>query len=277
MAIERLRAIFDEDADLYARARPGYPEELIRDLSATASLGPGSRVLELGPGTGQATAALLDLGVHVTAIELGANLARVLERDLGSERLDVAVSSFEDWTLPREPFDGVVAFTSWHWIDPAIRTLKAAASLSHGGALATVTTTHVRGGTAEFFDAVQGCYERWDPATPPGLRTVPADEIPADRDEVDDSALFSPAIRRRYERDVRYTTAEYVALLSTYSGHRALPTESRNGLLACIANLIDSDHQGSITKRYLYELRVAHRTSEPVDAPGGEARRRLSD
>jgi hypothetical protein len=31
----------------------------------------------------------------------------------------------------------------------------------------------------------------------------------------------------------------------------------RQGLLACIADLIDTRYQGSVTKRYLTELRVA--------------------
>jgi SAM-dependent methyltransferase len=257
MSDDELRAIFDEDAELCARARPDYPEELISDLGALASIGPGSRVVELGPGTGQATAALLGLGARVVAIELGAHLARTLERTLGSAGLETVVSSFEDWPLPHDPFDCVAAFTSWHWIDPDVRTAKVAAALRDGGALATVTTTHVAGGTQDFFDAAQSCYERWDPATPPGLRVQPAYAIPPANDEADESPLFTPATRLRYERDVTYTTEEYVALLSTYSGHRALPSASRAGLLACIRRLIDATHGGSVTKRYLYELRVA--------------------
>jgi hypothetical protein len=48
-------------------------------------------------------------------------------------------------------------------------------------------------------------------------------------------------------------------LLLTYSGHRALPPEALRGLLDCIARLIDSRHDGAITKRYLNELRLADR------------------
>src|SRR4029078_2613590 len=53
-----LRAIFDEDPERYDRARPGYPPELFDDLEALAGLAPGARVLEIGPGTGQATLTL---------------------------------------------------------------------------------------------------------------------------------------------------------------------------------------------------------------------------
>jgi hypothetical protein len=56
-----------------------------------------------------------------------------------------------------------------------------------------------------------------------------------------------------------YSTADYLDLLLTYSGHRALPTAQRIGLLDCIAQLLDRNHGGRVVKRYLTELRVARR------------------
>jgi cyclopropane fatty-acyl-phospholipid synthase-like methyltransferase len=50
-----MRGVFDEDADLYDRARPGYPAQLFDDLAELAGVGPGCRLLEIGPGTGKAT------------------------------------------------------------------------------------------------------------------------------------------------------------------------------------------------------------------------------
>ncbi len=106
-----LRTIFDEDPERYDRARPGYPAELFGDLGKLADIGPGARVAEAGPGTGQATATLVASGADVVAVELG-----------------------------RSP--------PGNWLDPAIRAAKAAAALRPGGVLATVTTVHVSGGTA---------------------------------------------------------------------------------------------------------------------------------
>ena len=42
-------------------------------------------------------------------------------------------------------------------------------------------------------------------------------------------------------------------------GHRALARPARDRLLACIAHLIEDAHGGTITKRYLTELRIAYR------------------
>ena len=71
-----LRLTFDEDAQNYDRARPGYPAELYDAVFAYSGAGPGARVLEIGPGTGQATAPFLEKGCRVTAVELGAQLSR---------------------------------------------------------------------------------------------------------------------------------------------------------------------------------------------------------
>lgn len=263
MPVEDLRGIFDEDPELYDRARPGYPDALIRALSELVEIGPGARVVEIGPGTGQATATLVAGGAHVVAVELGAALAAVLQRKLTGAPVEVVVSAFEDWQLPSEPFDTLVAFTAWHWLDPAVRAAKAGTALRPGGVLATVTTTHVLGGTEEFFTDVQNCYERWDPSTPPGLRMPRADEVPSDVDEIDDSELFLPAVRRRYHQDIVYSSRGYLELLGTYSGHRALAPERRRGLLGCVGDLIDVGYGGTVTKRYLYELRIAHRRDVP--------------
>ena len=254
---DALRGIFDEDPDLYDRARPGYPADLFADLAELAAIGPGARVVEIGPGTGQATVGLVSLDAHVVGVELGAGLAALLQRKVAS-RVEIVVGAFEDWPPPAQPFDMVAAFTSWHWLDPAVRAVRVAALLRPGGALATVTTTHVLGDSGAFFEQAQRCYERWDPNTPAGLRLVASDAVPPSLDEVDESVLFEPAVRRRYEQDVTYSTREYLDVLSTYSGHRALTAAQREGLFGCISDLIDRRHGGVVTKRYLYELRVAH-------------------
>ncbi|MEO3813245.1 class I SAM-dependent methyltransferase [Sphaerisporangium sp. B11E5] len=256
----RLRQIFDEDAELYDQARPAYPAALFQDLAELAGVRPGCRVLEIGCGTGQATLPLAEMGCEIVAVELGTEMARVARRNLARFPLvEVVTAAFEDWPLPARPFDLVFCATAFHWIDPAVRVVKSAAALRPGGTLATVTTHHVLGGTVDFFVAVQDCYERFDPATPPGLRLSPAAAIPVDGAEIEESPRFGPPVFRRHEWDVPYTTARYVDVLSTYSNHRDLPPDALAGLLGCVASLIDGRHDGHVTKRYMAELRVARR------------------
>lgn len=258
----RLSRTFDEDAELYDRVRPGYPAELYDDLAELAVAGPGRRVLEVGCGTGQATVPLAARGCRITAVEAGPSMAAVARRNLaGATAVDVVRAEFESWPLPEESFDAVVSATAFHWIYPAVRVSKAADALRLGGALAVVRTQHVRGGTEDFFIEVQHCYERFDPETPPGSRPPAAADIDGAEhaQEVARSGRFGPTVFRRYERDLTYTTAEYLELLRTYSGHRALPDAARDGLLGSIGDLIDRRYGGRVTKRYLNELGVSYK------------------
>jgi SAM-dependent methyltransferase len=253
-----LRDTFEEAPELYDRVRPGYPEELFDDLAELADVRPGSRVLELGCGTGQATAELARRGYEVVAVELGTGLADLARRKLapfGAVR--VVNAAFEAWPLPPEPFDVVFAATSFHWIDRDVRVAKSADALRPGGALAIVSTVHVAGGDEQFFVDAQACYERWDPDTPPGLRLQAAADVCTDSDELDASGRFARIAVRRYEHEQTYSAPEYRDLLLSYSGHRAMEPEARRGLLECIGRLIDERHGGRIAKRYMNELIVA--------------------
>src|SRR5262245_39407092 len=124
---ERLRTTFGEDAERYDRRRPGYPAEMYDDLAGIASLGPGSRVREIGCGTGQATLPLARREYAIVAVELSADLATVARRNLAAfPEARVVVSAFEQWPLPAEGFDAVLSATAFHWLDPEIRMAKSA-------------------------------------------------------------------------------------------------------------------------------------------------------
>ncbi|MEV6848795.1 class I SAM-dependent methyltransferase [Actinoplanes sp. NPDC051411] len=257
-----LRDTFGEDAELYDRCRPGYPPRLFADLAAPAGLGPHTRVLEIGCGTGQATLPLAELGCTIVAMDLSPDMAAVARRNLAEfPNVTVVASAFEDWPPPAEPFDAVLSATAFHWIDPNVRMRKAADLLRPGGTLGIVSTHHVAGGTDAFFAAAQRCYECFDPTTPPGLRLSTGDEIPDETAEFEQSARFGPVEFRRYRWTRSYTSPEYLDLLMTYSGHRAMAPQARDGLLACIAGLIDNDHGGRITKQYMTRLAIAHTVS----------------
>jgi 16S rRNA A1518/A1519 N6-dimethyltransferase RsmA/KsgA/DIM1 with predicted DNA glycosylase/AP lyase activity len=73
---------FDEVAELYDAARPGYPAELFTDLASITDCQRGSALLEVGAGTGQATEGLARRGFHVVAREPGPNLAAFARRRL---------------------------------------------------------------------------------------------------------------------------------------------------------------------------------------------------
>ncbi|MFK4086281.1 class I SAM-dependent methyltransferase [Kribbella sp. NPDC020789] len=259
MSREMLRQTFTEDAELYDRVRPTYPEQLYDDLSQLLDVAT-PRVLEIGPGTGQATRPMIERGWSVQAVELGAELAAVARRNL--PQADIVVADFDTWELPEPSFDLVLSATAFHWLDPATRVRRCAQVLRPGGLLAVVSTHHVAGGSEQLFADVQNCYERFtDDADSSGL--PPASAVPKDSSEVDASGLFGPVEFRRYEWELTYTAGEYLDVLSSYSGHRALTSQRRDRLYECVRALIDADG-GTITKRYLTQLSAAVSLNQPL-------------
>jgi hypothetical protein len=130
-------------------------------------------------------------------------------------------------------------------------------ALRPGGVLAIITTHHIAGGDQAFFAEVQGCYQRWEPDTPPDLRLPTAAEVPTCSDELNRSGRFGPVALRRYQWQA-YSTAGSLEVLRTYAGHRAMQPRAQADLLGCIARLLDTGYGGRISKRYLTQLQTAH-------------------
>jgi SAM-dependent methyltransferase len=257
-----LRATFDRIAELYDRARPGYPPALFDDLAVLAGVGPGCRVLEIAPGTGQLTVPLAERGCEILAVELGADLAEVARRNLSAfPAVEVVTADFERLSPLPGPFDLVIVATAWHWLDPEVRMARAADALRPGGALATVETHHIAGGTMAYFAAAQqGCYPRFDPRARADEELPPASEIIADDGEAARSGRFQDPTIHRYEWEHTYRTQEYLDVVRTYSSTLTMPPATAQGLLGCLGDLIDGQFGGQITKRYLTQLRLARKS-----------------
>jgi SAM-dependent methyltransferase len=258
---EHLRTTFDEAAELYEAARPVYPEALLDELVSLARIPAGGRLLEIGPGTGKATVALAGRGFELTGVELGAQLAAVARRRLASwPAAEIVVADFEQWEPPRTDFDAIVAFTAFHWIAPELRYTKTARLLRPGGALALVSSQHVRAGEADddFWIEVQADYDAVVPH--PDNAPPPApDQVGDWREAIEASGLYDEVTLRRHLWTVEYTADEYVAVLGTYSDHLALPAAHRAALFSRIQARVAQ--RGSVTKTYLSILTVAHRPS----------------
>jgi len=257
----RRRRTFDAAAERYDRARPEYPVQIFEDLAILAGLQARSRILEIGCGTGQATVPLAERGYEVLAVELGAELAAIgRRRAAGHSNAEVVVGAFEDWPLPREPFDAVLSADAFHWIDPEIRVTKAAQALRPGGSLAIIENRHRPVASDQLLAEFSRCHERWGSEARLGAK-LPADEPPENLAEVEQSGLFDRVTSRRYEWDHEYATADYLELLLTFSDVLALEPAQREGLLGCIGELIDRELQGRIAEHNINQLLVARKAA----------------
>ncbi len=213
---------------------------------------------------------LAECGYAVTCVELGEQLSAIGRRKVaGFPSVQVITTNFETWQPEHSEFDAVVAFTAFHWIAPELRYSKTAELLRAGGKLAVVSTAHVLPHNGDpFFVEVQEDYESVVPDDPATKASVGGPKDPGSvgdlsdeifRGEVEASGRFRYVCSRRYLWDVAYTADEYVAVLSTYSGHRALDDETRHRLLARIHRRIEARPGRSVRKSYLVLLHVAER------------------
>jgi SAM-dependent methyltransferase len=257
-----LRTTFEEVPELYDQARPVYPAEVFDDLIALAGFaeGAGGRIVEIGCGTGQATVPLAERGFDIACIELGAGLAAVARRKLAAfTNVEVVNATFETWEPVRGDFDGVVAFTSFHWVDPDVRFAKAARVLREGGALAVVEAPHVLpDGRDPFWVEVQ---EDYDAVVPSDENRPPPhpDKVGDLSEEIDGSGYFRTVAVRRHLWEITYTADEYIALLGTFSPNLALDWETRGRLFERIHRRIASRPEGTVQKAHLATLNVAQR------------------
>jgi SAM-dependent methyltransferase len=249
---------FDESPETYDRARPSYPEPLWDELFTRL---PGHPILlEIGPATGKATAALIARGATVTACEPGRNLAAYLRAKFPTFSLAVLDATFEAARLPSGAFDGIVGATSFHWVDPSVRLARSHAILKPGGLLAVIDTNQVADPADRgYFAASQPIYDRYFPDETPPPPLPGRGVIPAVFEEMRDSALFASPSLFRYDWDQRYTTSEYLDLVRSYSNTAQLEPALREAFLADLAAFIHSEFGGYVVRPLVITLCCANR------------------
>lgn len=253
------RRRFGEDPDAYDRTRPVSPPAVFDDVVRLAGLQPGSSVVEVGPGTGQATRPLAERGLRMFALEPDPRLAARARRNLaGFTDVSVDTRSFEEWEPGNATFDAVVACNSFHWVDPEVRLVKAAAVLRPQGCLVVITTPVVVPEDADRFwwdvqdDWVAVGAERLDPATKhPDLADDETSAIRA-------SGRFEEPTVLRHRFDVVHTGEGYALNLSTQSGVKWLRPTTQLALIERIRRRIDAQG-GRLTVHHLAVVTVAKR------------------
>ena len=209
---ERLAATFDGAADLYQRARPEYPGELVRPPRrgdrAVAACEPAGSGVGVGQGDG---CRWLDVGFHITCLEPGTALAAAARSNLAAFDVEVVEASFEDWTPTGGPFDMVYAATAWHWLDPTIRYQKAAALLRRDGYLALWGAGHVIPYDGDpFFEEIQDVYDEIGESLPPDSVLPRPQELEDDRAEIEASGLFDVVDVTQYDWETVYDADGYI-------------------------------------------------------------------
>jgi SAM-dependent methyltransferase len=251
-----IRFSFNEAAEIYDGVRPSYPAGMFDTLFQILPSQPD--IVEVGPGTGQATKDLLDRGASVLAIEIGPAMAAKLRSNLPSDRLDVIVGDFEVVDIVASAADAVFSATAYHWISREAQTDRPAAILRSGGMMAIVDLIQVDSpDDGGFFTVTQPIYERYGQSHvgPPAPTRGGAN--PAIRALLEADRRFDSVAVRRYDWNQTYSASDYRQLMLSYSGTQMMDESDRVGLLNDVESLIRIDFGGVVTRPLVVTLTTA--------------------
>lgn len=217
------RKVFDTIPDQFDKYRPRYSTELFDYLIEYAGIGPGKSVLELGPGTGQATAPILDTLCDYHAIELGEHLTAMMECKYGGRtNFSIVNDDFITHDFGSQKFDVIYSAATIQWIPEEIAFTKTFELLKPGGTLAMMYTRgEYRTPNEALYQKIQQVYvEYFRPET----------EYVHSRFQYANAPNYGyvELEKREYHGKREMTAEEYVAFSGTHCDHIVIPEPYRS-------------------------------------------------
>lgn len=260
---------FDAVSILYDEARPDYPQQLIEDIISISNIPPNGSILEIGSGSGQATAAFADKGYIIHCVEPGKNLADIAKKKF-SDNLKVSfeIKFFEDTEPKKSSYDLIISATAFHWVPAEQGYALTAKALKPGGTIALFWNMHPEL-DPETYEALRDVYKEHVPAIHASMyrrdRLSAKEEAKGGEAEINKSGFFEPAAVKYYNWSQEYTSEQYTKLLNTYANYQNLDDSVREDFFKKVREIIDTRFEGKITNYYLsvlYTAKKVHRESE---------------
>jgi ubiquinone/menaquinone biosynthesis C-methylase UbiE len=228
---------FSAAAELYERARPGYPDEAVAWLAERLAIGPGRDVLDLAAGTGKLTRQLVPFGARLLAVEPLDAMRAELERAVPG--VEALAGTAEAIPLPNGSVDAVTCAQAFHWFRPDEATREIARVLRPGGGAA------LRWNGRDLDDPK---HARVDELLAPHRREFPSGEKHW-------RSVLGPLEHRTWRYSQTLTLEEYVDRIASTSFVGAMDADRRRDLLAEVRDaLLPLDE--SLDLRYLTEVYV---------------------
>jgi SAM-dependent methyltransferase len=211
---------FETVAAEYEQHRPDYPDEALRWAADRLGLGAGSRVLDVGAGTGKLTRGLVALGFEVVAVEPGSPMLEQLRQAV--PEAEAVEGPAEAIPLPDASVDAAFAGQAFHWFDCDRAVPELHRVVNPGGGLALL-------------------WNWWDERDPLqrelGALVGYAGHEPYQDDELPRAPHFRELGRIIVESVQDSTPAAISAYLATSSMFLAMETDERERRLAAVRAL----------------------------------------
>ncbi|SOD70548.1 methyltransferase family protein [Jatrophihabitans sp. GAS493] len=226
----RLAATFDDAADVYDRARPGFPAVAL-DWILPAGAG---EVLDLGAGTGKLTRSLVARGLTVTAIDPSPNMLARLREHLPT--IDSRLGSAEAIDLPDASMDAVLVGSAFHWFDRPAADAEIARVLRPGGVAGLLWNRRDPASSSfNAFDAASVAASHSMGRAVEHLRPERNSSVELDRH------FFGPTERGDFEHSQELSIDGVLELISSRSYVIAMHDDDRRDLLATIRRRIEAE------------------------------------
>ncbi|MBS0478006.1 MAG: class I SAM-dependent methyltransferase [Proteobacteria bacterium] len=254
------RSIFGLDAAGYHAARLDYPDALYDQIFDCAD-GPVRAIVEIGAGTGHATAKLLARGAErLVAVEPDPMLADYLRTAFAGEPVEVVNRDFVSAPIDGA-FDLVAAASSFHWLDPDAALPRIRALLRPGGRAALWWNAYRQPGIGDpFADATMPLLDGIDLPPSESMRGHYSLDSDLHMGRLE-AAGFAGLEHYVYRRERTLTPAGARALYASYSFVRALPDDRRNALLDALGDLVERDFGGAAPNVVLSALYLGRRSA----------------
>lgn len=216
------RKIFDTIPEQFDRYRSRYSAELFADLIDYAAVTSETSVLELGPGTGQATDPILQTGCDYHAIELGEHLyAKMLEKYGDRPNFSIVNGDFITHDFDGQTFDLIYSAATIQWIPEEIAFRKTFDLLKPGGTLAMMLTRgDYKTPNEELYRNIQEIYSAY---------FKPSVEYPHRAFGYGNAVNYGYVDfeKREFYGKRVFTADEYVAFCGTHCDHLVIPEPYR--------------------------------------------------
>lgn len=241
---------FSGHADLYAQARPHYPDALFAWIAANAPA--RDCVWDAGCGNGQASVALAGYFEHVYATDPSAQQIASVEKNT---RIEYRVEPAERTTLADHSVDAIAVAQALHWfdlrrfVDEVRRVAKPGALFAAWSYAGCSVTPEVDTLIASLYNDTLGAY--W----PPERRLV-------DEGYASMALPFAPIAAPAFEMRVEWNADQLLAYLSSWSAAQRYRAATGIDAVAVIAQALHDawgdDPQRTRTVRWKLSVRAGH-------------------
>ena len=212
------RKVFDTIPEEFDKYRPRYCNQLFEELIDYAKIDKNKSVLEIGPGTGQATDPILNTGCDYLAIELGEHLAEKMKSKYGSRsNFHIINDDFITYNFKDQKFDLIYSAATIQWIPEETAFSKTFDLLKPGGTLAMMLTKgDYKTPNETLYNEIQTVYSKYfKPETPYTHGSFKYTNAP--------NYGFTDFEKREYFGKREFTADEYVAFSGTHCDHIVIP------------------------------------------------------